>query len=168
MEELPEGYREPPPPGTLCEHKLCPGHPAVVTFVLRWPHAPSDRTKHLCAEHHVLTLERIAKWEAEQEDLRAMAREFLKKPEQQQRLMDDTDREMKTPECWRNERADTEMEIEVMKSFLDGRGPFPVAEFLPGTEEMSQAEIRDLAADYLEALREDLEMIDKILGKSRG
>ena len=145
MTEPPEGYRycEPPSPGTVCQHKLCPGH------------------------------ERIAKWEAEQEDLRAMIRESLEKPEhEQQRLMDDFDRKMKTPEYWRNERADTEMEIEVMKSFLDGRGPFPVAEFFPSVEEMSQAEIRDLAAGYLEALREDLEMIDKmiaeILGKSRG
>jgi hypothetical protein len=174
MTEPPEGYRycEPPSPGTVCQHKLCPGHPAVVTIVLRWPHAPSDRTKHLCAEHHALTLERIVKLEAELEDLNAMAREYLKKQEhEQQRLMDDIDWEIKTPEYWRNERGDTELKIEVMTAFLEGRGPFPVAEFLP-TEEMSQTEIRDLAADYLEALREDLEMIDEmiaeILGKSRG
>ena len=72
-------------------------------------------------------------------------------------------------EYWRNERAEAETEIEVMKAFLEVRGLVP--EFLP-TDEMSETEIRDLAAGYLEALRDELEMIDKtiaeMLGRSGG
>ena len=64
-----------------------------------------------------------------------------------------------TAEWLQNERGETLMQIEQMTAFLEGRGPFPVAEFL-SVKEMSQAEVRELAASYLAALKVDLEMID--------
>jgi hypothetical protein len=121
-------YGEPPPPGARCEYKLC-ACTAVVTLQTRECASGSRMlTQRLCAAHHVVVLGKIIT------EINPDIERWMPGDDAMTELPDTT------LEYVREQRGEILMKIERITAFLEGRGAFPVADFL-SMEEMSQAEV---------------------------